>query len=163
MVFLELRRDSRVTTMCLCVCVCMYVCVCVSGCAEHPPLTCTQLESALYCPDRMEMKSPLYCASELMGSWLHPMLLGAPKKPRTPYHTGGLMLAFADPRREPTLPPQVNPVSDSPERATNNPTRQSKGFGTQHPRTGFSRVWESGKPNSITNWLPRDCTLGKRG
>ena len=90
--------------VCLCVCVCMYVCVCVSGCAEHPPLTCTQLESALYCPDRMEMKSPLYCASELMGSWLHPMLLGAPKKPRTPYHTGGLMLAFADPRREPTLP-----------------------------------------------------------
>lgn len=34
--------------------------------------------------------------------------------PRTLYHTGGLMLAFADPRREPTLPPQVNPVSDSP-------------------------------------------------
>lgn len=131
-------------------------------CAEHPPLTCTQLESALYCPGRMEMKPHLlYCASELMGSWLHPAPLGAPKKPRTPYHTGGLTLAFADPRREPTLPPQVNPVSDGPERATNNTTRQSKVLGTQHPRTGFLRVWGSGQPNSISNWLPLAALLGR--
>lgn len=75
--------------------------------------------------------TPLYCASELMGSWLHPAPLGAPKKPRTPYHTGGLMLAFADPRREPTLPPQVNPVSHSPERATN---KAKQGFGDPAPQ-----------------------------
>lgn len=105
---------EHLTGVCVCICVCapstrlVYVCVC----AEHPAGVCVCVLSTRPSPVHSwsqlstaqgteKGKLPPYCASELMGSQLHPVLLGSPKKPRTLYHTAGLMLAFAAPEGSP--------------------------------------------------------------
>lgn len=68
------------------------------------------------------------------------------------------MLALADPVWSPHYPLRSTQFLTAQKEP---PTRQSKVLGTQHPRTGFSRVWGSGQPNSISNWLPLAALLGR--
>lgn len=53
------------------------------------------------------------------------------------------MLAFADPKKGAHITPQVNPVSTQPRKSHQ---QDKQGLGTQHPRTGFSKLWGSGQP-----------------
>ena len=119
------------------------VCGCVS--AEHLPLTCAQLESALHCSGKGERKTtPLLC---LRADGVPAAFCASGfQEAQDPVPHCRFDVSLRCPRGEPPLLPHVTPVSDSLGRATNNPTRQSKVFGTQHPRTGFSEGWESGKP-----------------
>ena len=76
------------------------VCLCVCESAEHLPSPVHNWSPLSTAQAKEKGKLPPYCASELMGSQLHSVLLGS-KKPRTLYHTAGLMLAFAAPEGSP--------------------------------------------------------------
>ena len=97
-----------------------------------------------------------------MGSQRHSVLLGS-KKPKTLYHTAGLMLAFAAPEgcpRYSLTSPQFLTAQEEP------PTIQqgkARFLGPSIPEQGSQKGGNRGSLNSISNWLTRDCTLRKRG
>lgn len=81
------------------------------------------------------------------------MLLGFPPDAKVPVPYWGFDVSLLTPEESPCYLLRSTRFLTAEEKPPNNPRRESKVFGTQRTRTGFSGVWEPEKPKSINNWL----------